>query len=67
MYDKIGSQQGLFTFKYRWLVVTDITFLQKLEKRLGNITHLVIISHKDVIKDDCLFKVDPPANHQSTM
>ena len=67
MYDKISTQQGLFTFKYRWLVVTDIIFLQRLEKRLGNITHLAILSHKEACKNDSLFKVDIPANHRSFM
>ena len=43
MYDNVGNQQGLFTFKYHWLIVTDSISASKLEENIFNITHVTAI------------------------
>ena len=38
------NEQGLFTYLYHWLVVTDQSTLRDIEDIVGNITHLSAIS-----------------------
>ena len=38
------NEQGLFTYLYHWLVVTDQSTLRDIEDIVGNITHFSAIS-----------------------
>ena len=67
MYDNVGNQQGLFTYKYHWLIVTDSISASKLEENVVNITHVTAIVFDNpfkvsrmlpcmIIMDQVLFK-----------
>ena len=40
----IGNQQGLFTYKYHWLLVTEETIIHQIEDKVDNIIHLSAIT-----------------------
>ena len=42
--NKLGTNKGLFTYLYHWLVVTDQSTLRNIEGIVGNITHFSAIS-----------------------
>ena len=43
-HEQTRNEQGLFTYLYHWLVVTDQSMLRDIEDIVGNITHFSIIS-----------------------
>ena len=36
-YERVGEYQGLFTYKYRWLILTDHSFLHPIEQHTARI------------------------------
>ena len=43
-HEQTRNEQGLFTYLYHWLVVTDQSTLRDIEDIVGNITHFSAIS-----------------------
>ena len=47
-----GTGHGVFTFKHRWLIITNRSNLGELEALSGNITHITVATFRDVNPDN---------------
>ena len=44
-----GTGHGIYTFKHRWLLVTEESFLPRVEAISGDITHVTVLSFPNLL------------------
>ena len=78
IHDKLYMEQGVFTYKHKWILITPQEWLADLEQSVVNVTHLSTISFrtnnllqiqviyftkKQVESDKCIKTLSVPQNY----
>ena len=44
-----SDEQGMYTYLYRWLLLTEYSALQSIQRRVGNVTHVTAITSNEKV------------------
>ena len=56
-HDTISNEQGILTYKHRWIFLAELDSLKNMEREIQNITHLSAIAPLNVIYRIVIYRI----------